>query len=620
MPPEQHDPLTSTATASSSPTRDPASDKHRKRHHSQQQQQQQQPQSRGHAMQIKRRLSHREDGGGGDDDDGDTERYDDRRRRRRYKRIRVSPDNTVASRPPSRDIISTLPPELLVRILSYLGETTLLEISTVSRLFHRITSDHQLWRHHYYRRFILPRAHLIPGFRKSGCKTAGAGLGSAGAGRWSTSRPEPTTDRSTGCVDWKKSYKLLHNWARGRCDVGEVQLHPRERMSLGKTLVKVVEGLAITADATSGLLVWDLRTRAPLVQTGLDLDGDRGDVRPTCLAVDDERLALRELGVAVGFEDGTFGVWRMDLDKRQPVQICHRDRGPYGELEAVAYCHPYLLAAATSGSISLWSLDQPRRVDSDKGMDDAVRVPCMLRSLKSHSTRPPLTLSVRRVSSSVVASIAYTLDTVGGWCIGIQDLDIRPSPNHALPEIIDSRIAHTIPTSTRGSGSSTPSSSPPSSPGCPARDHHHHHHPDGPIRLCYSHPYLLATLPDNTLLLHLCTTTPSALTISPGIRLWGHTSGISDAEITTRGKAVSVSARGDEIRVWELEGRMGGSSVEVRPRQHGEHGVASSAWAMSMSPTVMDYRRNKVGFDDEMVIVLKETLDGRESLMVYDFT
>jgi hypothetical protein len=31
-------------------------------------------------------------------------------------------------------------------------------------------------------------------------------------------------------------------------------------------------------------------------------------------------------------------------------------------------------------------------------------------------------------------------------------------------------------------------------------------------------------------------------------------------------------------------------------------------------------RRNWVGFDDEMVIVLKEARDGRKSLMVYDFT
>jgi hypothetical protein len=147
---------------------------------------------------------------------------------------------------------------------------------------------------------------------------------------------------------------------------------------------------------------------------------------------------------------------------------------------------------------------------------------------------------------------------------------------------------------------------------------------DGPIRLCYSHPYLLATLPDNTLVLHLCTSTASTLSISPGIRLWGHTSGISDAEITPRGKAVSVSTRGDEIRVWELEGRVGGTSVEVRPRQPSDDAERHvKARDFSHTPTVvadLDDKKNWVGFDDQMVVVLKEARDGRESLMVYDFT
>ncbi len=133
----------------------------------------------------------------------------------------------------------------------------------------------------------------------------------------------------------------------------------------------------------------------------------------------------------------------------------------------------------------------------------------------------------------------------------------------------------------------------------------------GPTTLSYTHPYLLASLPDNTLVLWLCTSNASSLTISPGIRLWGHTSGISDAEITSRGKAVSVSKLGEEMRVWELEGRstnrFGGMSVEIRPDQLAGKEIS---W---------DERRNWVGFDDEMVIVLKEK-GGRESLMVYDFT
>ena len=647
-------------------------------------------------MLVKRRLS-RED----DDDDETSSPYQHHHQSYRdhqqqqlppKKRARLADKHTIASRPPDRDIISTLPAELLVRILSYLSEITLLDISPVSCLFHRVTSDHQLWRAHYYRRFILPRAHQIPGFKNnadagryaataySNLTSSSSGKNIGGVGSSSTggsdtrggrvgAKNESAKDHPGNHVDWKKSYKLLHNWARGRCDVEELHFQPQEhgqqRFAAGKTVVKVVEGLAITADSSSGLLVWDLRTRTPIAEAPLEPYRARG-VRPTCLAVDEDPINDgAAIGIAAGFEDGTFGVWKLDLARRELTKVCRYDTTSYGGLEAVAYCYPYVLAASKGGVITLWTLDpvnsswyDPTAEESETEEDDGptptaaaaaaaqshpqrkgrrkqapLRRPCMLRSLRSHTTKQPLTLSIRRVAASVIASIVYTLDTVNGWCIGIQDLDIRPTLG--LPEIVDSRLACTVPIRTRGSASSSQKSSPKrSSPLRPTQvprlqDSHSDTSPssdddddydnnDGPMRLCYSHPYLLATLPDNTLVLHLCHSSPNALSISAGIRLWGHTSGISDAEITSRGKAVSVSARGDEIRVWELEGRVGGSSIEVRPRQpYAER---------DMNPTVMqqqmldlDYRKNKVEFDDEMVIVLKEGPDGRESLMVYDF-
>jgi hypothetical protein len=88
------------------------------------------------------------------------------------------------------------------------------------------------------------------------------------------------------------------------------------------------------------------------------------------------------------------------------------------------------------------------------------------------------------------------------------------------------------------------------------------------------------------------------------------------------------------MRVWELEGRVGGSSIEVRPRQPandadyedgdilggGNDNSPSKAQTPRLDVPEWEDRRNWVGFDDEMVIVLKEARDGRESLMVYDFT
>jgi len=503
------------------------------------------------------------------------------------KRGRQSPALTTT--PPSRDLISSLPAELLVRIFSYFSETDLLAIAPVSRLFHRVTSDRQLWRLHYLRRFILPRAHQIPGFKKDKARRS---LAIRDGLRDGLAQDEGVI--SGDRVDWMKNYKLLHNWARGRCGVEEVKLHRKERLERkNRTLVKIIEGLAITADADAGLMVWDLRTRLPVAQTNLDLHQPGKDRRPSCLAVDDDRLLQGELGIAVGFDDGSYGVWRANPSKESFTQIaCHvRNRNTL-DMEAIAYCHPYIVTALTDGSVSIWTLEGPRQPNAEY-------TPYLLRSLRSYTTRAPLTLSTRRVGAGFVASIAYTVDAVGGWCIGIQDFDIRPSLDSSHPEIIDSRLSHTIPVDMAGSPSSSPRQGSTSSSS------------GGPVRLCYSHPYLLATLPDNTLLLHLVTTTLTSLSISKGIRLWGHTSGISDAEITARGKAVSVSARGDEIRVWELEGRVGGKSVEIRPRETSE----VDEWR-----GLGEWWKRKVGFDEEMVIVLKEAGDGRESLMVYDFT
>ncbi|KAF7560454.1 hypothetical protein G7046_g3681 [Stylonectria norvegica] len=413
-----------------------------------------------------------------------------------------------------------------------------------------------------------------------------------------------------------------------------------------KTLIKVVEGIAVTADPELGLRAWHLRTRRPIAQVDLT-PGLQGDDRPTCLAVDEQGLAGDLMDVIVGFGDGGFGVWRLDPRKGKLTLRYRHEKSCSGELVAVAYGNPYALTATKTGLISLYTFDRPSaqsdEADSTEGKalldqhhdalspsdkphesDLYLPPPFLVTSLKSHSTRPPLALSIRKMASSVSASIAYTFDGRDGWSIGIQDIHIKPSPSGA--DVLSSRLAYTLPINA-GSTSTPPSSPPrvvspsPSSPASPADSP-----TTGPTSLCYSHPYLLATLPDNTLILHLCTSTSTSLSLSPGIRLWGHTSGISDAEITPRGKAVSVSTRGEEIRVWELEGRVGGSSIEVRPRQQADDANDASHQDKSLDKSLVldrpewEDRRNWVGFDDEMVIVLKETRDGRESLMVYDFT
>lgn len=663
-----------------------------------------------------------------------------------------SPDGPApAPVPPQRraDLLSQLPSEILIRILGYLSLPHLLSVAPVSARLRRLAHDNQLWKALYYARFVLPRAMRIPGFREGklaerlrdhrlhykGRRALWASGRAGGLVRdaaadgpdgWRIRLTEDEVEgegeggegrgRRSDSVNWKRQFKIRHNWARGKCAVEELRLGPEagdrgdapdgfpaDGVDRSKMLVKVVEGLAVTVDRASGLRAWDLKTREVVAQASLEDDGDGGGgaetseppAQPSCIAIDDRGLDQGALDVAVGFADGSFGVWALSTRAKTISQRYRHEGSSNGELIGMAYSHPYLLTATRAVLVSLYTFDVPPKTTADgedgRGADggaaapapqqrsssklrsalseyadeDAAAVdgaplllpaPYLMTSLKSYSSSPPLALSIRKTAGATVASIAYTFFTRHGWSIGIQDLHITALEG---APVITTRLAYTAPTTTSTPGHAPgphqgappphtdPFTSParhPSSPTSPPpprnpqthphpQQQHQHQQPQaqgpqgGPTTLCYSHPYLLATLPDNTLILHLCTSTAAALSVSPGIRLWGHTSGISGAEITARGKAVSVSTRGDEMRVWELEGRPSGvrsRSVEVRAAAAaGEKSAGGGGGDDGPPPPPVDdweERRNWVGFDDEMVIVLKEARGGRESLLVYDFT
>lgn len=604
--------------------------------------------------------------------------------------------HALAARVVACDLLSPLSDELLLRILSYLSLPQLLAVAPVSRRYHRLAEDSQLWKALYYARFVLPRAMRIPGFRGKanvrehklhykGRRNLWAdgrlgGLVREERGERSAyvapRRPrivqgEEEKEEDTR-VNWKRQFKIRHNWARGKCAVEELKLGPEptaqegllqeeeeeEEEERSKMLVKVVEGLAVTADAAFGLRAWDLKTREVVAQTALHIEQHEDESAPSCIAVDDHGLGKGVLDVSIGFADGSFGVWRLTEDKSLLRRYRH-EKSSNGELVGMSYSHPYLLTATGAVLVSLYTFDVPEKADTviddesdsedppipswlapSTGTEDAadkaahvneisLPAPYLMTSLKSHTSDPPLALSIRKTGTTTVASIAYTFFTRQGWSIGIQDLHITPNVRPRYPPQITTRLAYTNPVQTAPSRD-TESPSPSQSQQASSRLHFNHDdvstssttppspsapQQPGPTTLSYTHPYLLATLPDNTLILHLCTSTAATLSVSPGIRLWGHTSGISDADITSRGKAVSVSSRGEEMRVWELEGRPSGlrsRSVEIRAGGGGDGDSSGvSEW---------DERRNWVGFDDEMVIVLKEAKGGRESLMVYDFT
>ncbi|ETS81859.1 hypothetical protein PFICI_06861 [Pestalotiopsis fici W106-1] len=568
------------------------------------------------------------------------------------------------SAPSHRDLLSPLSDELLVRILTNLSLPHLLNVAPVSKRFHRLSEDSQIWKRLYYARFVLPRALRIPGFRDGSAREGKLHYSSRRAvwadgrrGGWVDMRSEGTGTQESR--DWKRQYKLRHNWSKGKCAVEELRVGEdieaateAELHDTPKMLVKISEGIAITADATSGLRAWDLKTKQLVAHIGL-MDTE-SDAPPSCLALDDQNISQHNIDIVVGFQDGSFGVWKLDVGDHKLLRRYRHEKSTNGALAGAAFSYPYLLTATESVLISLYTFDRPStginrhargdaESETERGSDSETAYesvpsaekeptkqepstgeklsarsnrlppPYLLTSLKSHTSRAPLALSIRKTASSTVASIAYTFSTLQGWSLGIQDLHLRPSvsTSKTSTDVTMTRLAYTMPLKT-GSSHGPSEQATPIRPRTSAQSRDVETAEDGPVSICYTHPYLLATLPDNTLILYLCKSNASSLSISPGIRLWGHTSGISDAEITARGKAVSVSCRGEEIRVWELEGRPDGRSIEVRPTVH-------SAPESRATQSAFDERRNWVGFDDEMVIVLKESR-GTESLMVYDFT
>lgn len=103
---------------------------------------------------------------------------------------------------------------------------------------------------------------------------------------------------------------------------------------------------------------------------------------------------------------------------------------------------------------------------------------------------------------------------------------------------------------------------------------------------------------------------------------------------------MSVSTRGNELRVWELEGGsgcrrrlrrekgLGERSVRIRAEmkdrsdeaeEGGGEGDPQREWRDSGGMEI-EARKQWMGFDDEVVIVLKESKGGTQALMVYDFT
>lgn len=540
-------------------------------------------------------------------------------------------------RPLHVDHFSRLSDELILKVLQLLPINELLLCERLSRKYKALAGDSQLWKAHYYNHFVRPRAKRLPGSKEREAS------GQAETRHLATKVAQWLDDEhlnKRGTL-WKRQFKLRHNWTRGNCAVNEIPV--AEQASIPPAVVHMHKGSVFMADWKDGLRVCALKDSGKIAHRALSEDHSSP---PTSLAVDSPSSSNEESIAMVGFEDGSFSLYTFRKDE---FSFRHRYKHPgsaNGVIAAVAVSWPYVITLTATQVLTLYRCQQDwKTMMGTKVLDP----PRQLHSLQSRTVWPPLSASLRKLPGSILISIAFALPTyLSGWTVGIQEVKVDADGN-----LLDSRIATSFDGHYRPLALASRPMFPHIVPFTPGASNGNstsevkqiHSKPNS---LSYTHPYLLVSHPDNTLTLYLVNSTADSLSISAGSRLWGHTSSVSGAHVGGRGKAVSISRRGDEMRIWELEGGFSSSiakkrltdsalSVQIKP-SGGKEGSREESDAKIKTPSITDLlgvghfgrsqpdhsdltlTRGWVGFDDENIVYLKEELQGRQALVVYDFS
>ncbi|CDM35610.1 hypothetical protein DTO013E5_6501 [Penicillium roqueforti] len=530
------------------------------------------------------------------------------------KRIRTRND----IRPVDR--LSRLSNELLLHILSFLPVSSLNVCQRLSHRFHVLGGDSEIWKRQYYSQWVRPRARRLANTRRTTLPSK------------TDYSPKVATWFDHGHLaqegNWKRQYRLRHNWSKGLCRVTEVEF---PRPPCPPTLVKFCAGIVFTADSAHGLRAWTTRDSACcLARVPLSTPSRSSPMTPTALAVSQIQDKIE---ISVGLENGHFSLFVLYLQTSQlDLQSSHVGRSD-AAITAIALSSPYLMVVSQHKDLTLYNL-QPG--SHQPGATAESSEPLRVASLKADNMIAPMTLSLRVSSFEIVATIVYSFFHIGcGWSQGIQELRLGKDGQQ-----LDSRLATTVDSQyglrplqsrkRRHSATESVDNQPPIDPGTPSIIHQ-----QPPTSMSYSHPYLLTSHADNTLTMYLVVSTLESLFVQGGRRLWGHTSSVSAVQVTNRGKAVSVSSRGDEIRIWELE--MAISSLGSR-KFFEENGVQLNAGNKDGEPEPepepglgpiyhslgsVDLETQEVtvpiGFDDERVLLLRERT-GTQLLECYDFT
>lgn len=443
-------------------------------------------------------------------------------------------------------------------------------------------------------------------------------------------------------TNWKRQYRLRHNWSRGVCRLSEVEFPPQPYPPV---LAKLCAGFVFTADSAHGLRAWAAKDPAIcLAKVPFSERSELSKICPTALAVSDLQ---EEQEIVVGFEDGHYQLYTMTAETCQlKLRSCHAGSSE-GALTSMALSSPYLLMVSHDKVMSLHNLQSEPQESANPG---GASHPRELASLKADNMIAPMTLCLRKSTFEIVATIVYSFFHIGcGWSLGIQELRFSKDGQQ-----LGSRLASTVdsqygirplrslsPSSKRRHSAATESIGNPIAE-IPVMPSILHQQP--PTSMSYSHPYLLTSHADNTLTMYLVVSNSSDLFVRGGQRLWGHTSSVSTVQVTNRGKAISVGSRGDEIRIWELEMAVPSlgtsrplneeSSIQVSPEnkqeylrfdyapRSGRDGRQEVGDLDLDSDMAREFPclQECVGFDEERVLLLREKTFGTQLLECYDFT
>ena len=368
-------------------------------------------------------------------------------------------------------------------------------------------------------------------------------------------------------------------------------------------------GVIFTADRESGLRAWsrDSIFRPLHTFTWSVASSARS---PTSLAIDEKSLSPTIL--AVGFTDGSFETLSYSpVEGFLELSSCH---GSTDAITSIALLNRCVLTMSDDKSLALYRQRDLKSLSSSLSYSQ-------LTTLSAENSFAPISVCLRKVGDLLVAGLAYAVPHIGlGWCIGLQEVHLK------LPN-------STQATSSQGCDEEEPMRTQIVTEKRLAFSQPFALHPkmlQRPSGLSYKHPYLVATLSDNTLISHLVVSTANRLEILPGRRLWGHTSAISGVQVDARGKAVTVSIKGDDLRVWELEEPGDSQSTNsVRVEAAPELNLLTSAMARRGDALGRAVRSAEdeaasqsywIGFDAEQVVVAAEFRDSRQPVLTcYDF-